>query len=107
MFGETYCLSLITAFLKSKNIQYKHNNAGVGFALYNHGCRAKLSEKYSLSIQTHTDVVGSDFAETALIDTEKQKHVNDGTFSYYDCLRFGTPDELFKHIEDVLVQVPS
>jgi len=102
MFDETYSLRLVTDYLKSKNIKYTHSSARIGIGFYEHGCAIKISDKYKLSIQTHTDVVGEYFAETALQDVGRGKILYDGTFGYYDVKRFMDPNDLFAHIDELL-----
>ena len=102
MIDETYSLSVITKFLTSNNIPYEHCNAKVGMSFYDHGCRVKLNEQYSLSIQTHPDIAGESFAETALQDMVNKKIVYSGKFSYHDVKHFKDPQELFDHITDLV-----
>lgn len=105
--NETYSLRLVTKFLEDEGIPYEHSSANVGFLFYDHGCRIKLNEKYTLSIQTHPDVAGSSFAETALQDSKKRKIIDDGTFDYYDVIRWHTPEKLFEHIKELRTIVDS
>ena len=106
MFGETYSLQLITKYLKSENIPFKYSNAGVGFGICNHGCRVIFNDTYNLSIQTHPDVTGSSFAETALQNQTTKQIMYDGTFGYHDVKRWNTPDDLFEHIKQLRTAVP-
>lgn len=99
---ETYALSLVTEFLKENGIEYAHNSANIGICFNEHGCRVKVNDTYQLSIQTHTDVVGSSFAETALQNTTTKKIVYDGTHGYYDVKRWAKPVQLFDHILELL-----
>lgn len=99
---ETYTLRIVTDFLRSNNIEFKYSSSRVGFGFYEHGCRIQIDDTYQLSIQTHTDVVGESFAETALQNKVTQRIVEDGTFDYYDVKRFDTPQDLFDHIKEVL-----
>ena len=96
MFGETYSLSLVTEFLDSKKISYKYCNANIGILFHNHGCRVILNDTYSISIQTHPDVAGCSFAETALQNMKTKQLVNG------DVDRFNTPQELFDYITDMV-----
>jgi hypothetical protein len=102
MIRETYSLRQVTTFLKVRNIPYKYCNAHVGMSYYNHGCRIDVNEKYKLSIQTHTNVVGPSFAETALQDAVKGTIVYDGVYGYYDVIRWDSTQELFHHIDDLM-----
>lgn len=104
MFGDTYSLGLVTAFLDANGIPYTYNNARVGFSLYNHGCRVKINDTYHISIQTHPDIAGNRFAETALQNLKTQQLVEDGTFGYTDVMRFPTPQDLFDHIKKCMEQ---
>jgi hypothetical protein len=101
MLDETYSLRLVTNFLKEKNIDFEYSNANIGFDLNDHGCRVKLNDTYSLSIQTHPMVVGSSFAETALQNMVIKKIVYNGTYDYYDAKRFEDPQELFDHLVEL------
>lgn len=102
---ETYCLRLVTAFLKKEGIPFDYNSAMVGgMSLYEHGCRVDVDDTYKLSIQTHSDVVGSSFAETALQNMVTHNICYDGTHGYYDVRRWNTPEELFKHIKAVMAR---
>lgn len=106
MLGETYALSLVTRFLQQNNMEFEYNSAKVGsLLLYHHGCRVSLKDRYSLSIQTHPDIVGCFFAETALMDVEKKQFVVDGTLGYRDVMQFSTPDALREHLLDVIRQL--
>lgn len=109
MENETYTLRIITTYLKSKGISFEHWSSNVGISFYEHGCRVKLNETYSLSIQTHTDVVGRSFAETALQNMETKRIVHDGTYGYDDVIRHDTPEKLFEHIDELfdLVKCPD
>lgn len=98
MFGETYSLRLITTFLQENDIEYNYSNSRMGMGLYDHGCSVKINDTYKLSIQTHTDVVGPSFVETALQNVKTQNIVYNGTYGYYDVIRFDTPQEFFDHI---------
>lgn len=102
MSQETYALKLITSFLQENNIKFNYNNSNIGMSFYNHGCSVKINDTYKLSIQTHTDVVGPSFVEVALQNVNTQKIVYDGTYGYYDVIRFNTPQEFFHHILDVI-----
>jgi hypothetical protein len=104
---ETYSLRQVTTFLKERNIPYKYSNANVlSLSFYNHGCRIDVNDDYKLSIQTHSDVVGPSFAETALQSIAKGGIVYDGTYGYDDVIRWNTPQELFDHIDDIM-QAPQ
>lgn len=96
MFGETYSLSLVTDFLDSKKIPYKYCNANVGILFHNHGCRVQLNDTFSLSVQTHPDVAGPSFAETALQNNVTKKIVGG------DVERFYSPQELFDYITEIV-----
>ena len=102
MFGETYSLRLITEFLTENGIEFKYSNSRVGMGLYSHGCSVQINDTYKLSIQTHTDVVGPSFVEVALQDIKAKKIVNDGTYGYFDVIRFDTPKKLFDHLLAVI-----
>lgn len=98
MLDETYCLHIITDFLKSKKIHFVYSNAKVGLSIYNHGCKIQFcNNKYYMSIQTHPSISGNSFAETAILD-------NTGAFIFDkynyngDVIRHNTPEELFTHI---------
>lgn len=97
----TYCLGLVTQFLDDLGVKWTPSNAHIGISFYTHGCRVKLNDMYMLSIQTHTDIIGDSFAETGLQNTKIKKMVYDGTFGYYDVIRFCTPDSLFQHLREV------
>lgn len=105
MFGDTYSMGLVKDFLDDKGIPFKYNNANAGMLFYNHGCRVQLNDTFSISIQTHPDVAGPCFAETALQNTETKRIVDDGTFGYYDVQRWCTPDDLFEHITKVFKEL--
>jgi hypothetical protein len=107
MFDETYSLRLVTNYLKSNNIEYTHSSARVGLTFIDHGCMIEINDKYRLSIQTHPDVTGEYFAETALKDKGVGKLVYDGTFGYYDVRRFMEPQDLFHHIQQLLLPYDS
>lgn len=102
MFDETYSLRLVTQFLKEHGIDFEHSSANVGILFNDHGCRVKVNDVLDLSIQTHPDVTGTSFAETALMNTITNKMVDDGTHGYDDIRRWDTPDELFQHIKIVM-----
>lgn len=99
---ETYSLRLVTDFLKQQNIPFELHSANVGICFAEHGCRVTLDDTYKLSIQTHPDVTGCSFAETALQNMVIRKMVYDGTHGYYDIKRWNTPDELFEHILELV-----
>lgn len=95
-------MRLVTEFLEEQGIEYKHNSASVGMLFYEHGCRVKINDVYQLSVQTHPDIAGPCFAETALQNVETKKIVCDGTYGYCDVERWDTPDDLFDHIRKLL-----
>jgi hypothetical protein len=96
---ETYSLRVVTKFLNERKIAYEHSSARVGFGSFNeHGCRIKLNDTYKLSIQTHPDIAGEAFAETALQNIKNHKICYDGTYSYIDVRRFDNPQQLFDHV---------
>jgi len=95
MFDETYSLSLVTEFLKSKGIPFTYCNAQVGILFYNHGCRIQLNDTFSLSVQTHPDVAGNCFVEVALQNVVTKQFVGDEE-------RFATPQQLFEHIQGLV-----
>jgi hypothetical protein len=101
MFGETYSLRIITTFLQENGIEFNYCNSRVGIGMYNHGCGVKLDDTYKLSIQTHTDIIGSSFAEVALQNVKTQQLVYDGTYGFGDVIRFDTPQDLFDNILEV------
>jgi len=98
MFGDTYSLRLVIEFLKNKQIPYTYCSANVDYMLYQHGCRIRLDDTYTLSIQTHPMIAGKSFAETALRNMVTKEIVEDGTHDYYDIKRFHDPSDLFDHI---------
>lgn len=102
MFDETYSLRIVTNHLRKLGIPFEHNSAKVGTGFNEHGCRVKLDEVYKLSIQTHPDVVGDSFAETALQNMLKKQICYDGTHGYYDVRRWGTPEELIEHVKSLV-----
>ena len=105
MFGETYSLRVITAYLKSKNIPFEYSSANVGDALHEHGCRIDLGGDLKMSTQTHPMIAGSAFAETAIQNTRLRKLVYN-SFGYQDdVMRHKTPERLFAHIEKVLASI--
>ena len=102
MLGQTYCLRVITEYLKSKNINFEYCSAKVSHGFYDHGCRIDIGEDLKMSIQTHPMVTGEAFAETA-IQNMKTKTMNNSLFNYHgDVKRHYTPEKLFSHIEQVL-----
>lgn len=103
MFGETYSLRVVTDFLRKNNIEFEYCNARIGTALYDHGCRIKINDTYSISVQTHPDIAGNGFAETALQNMVSNKIVYDGTYGYDDVERFMTPEDLFEHLRSILL----
>jgi hypothetical protein len=107
MRNETYSLRQVTTFLKERNIPYKYSNANVGISFYNHGCRIDVNDTYKLSIQTHTDIVGPSFAETALQDVKKGQIVYNGIYGYIDVIRWDSPQELFDHIDTIMKSPPE
>jgi hypothetical protein len=100
MSKTTYCLRIVTKYLDMKNIKYSYCTGGHVFKLYESGCQIQLNDKYRLSIQTHNDLVGSDFAETALLDG---KEIVYGQYGYgHDVMRHDSPEKLFEHIENMV-----
>lgn len=103
MFSETYSLRLVTDFLRKHNVEFEYSNAKVGSSFYDHGCRIKINDTYSISVQTHPDIAGYGFAETALQNMISKKIVYDGTYGYCDIERFNTPEDLFAHLRSILL----
>lgn len=103
MLGETYSLRIVTALLRENHLEYTYNDAKVGVTLFHHGCRIALNERYTLSIQTHPDIAGFSFAETAMLVDNKV--VMDGTFGYDDIKRFHTPEALMEHVRALVDEV--
>ena len=101
---ETYSLRLVTEFLQKEGIPFEHSSARLRNSFYEHGCRIVLNDTFKLSIQTHPDVVGTSFAETALQNMVDMKICYDGTLGYYDVRHWNTPQHLFEHIKTVLQQ---
>jgi hypothetical protein len=97
----TYSLRVIVEFLESHDIKYVFSNARVGLMLYEHGCRIDLTDDLKMSIQTHPNIAGLAFAETAIQSMER-KTVVYGHFGYNDVIRHDTPEDLFHHIQEVL-----
>lgn len=89
---ETYSLSIITAWLKEKNIPFNYAQASLGMlsSIYNHGIRINIKDNDVLSIQTHPDVAGWAFAETLV----RSNMLSD--------IRHETPEKLFEFIETLL-----
>ena len=98
MSDATYSLRLVIEFLKNNKIPYTYCSANVDYMFYEHGCRIKLDDTYTLSIQTHPMIAGKSFAETALRNMVTGKIVEDGTHDYDDIKRFWNPSDLFDHI---------
>jgi hypothetical protein len=101
MRDTTYSLGLVVDFLDKHDIKYKYCNANIGILFYNHGCRIDINNTYALSIQTHPDISGTAFAETALQNMVTKEIVDDGTYGYYDVQRWCTPEQLFDHIREL------
>lgn len=102
MFSDSYSLGLVLKWVKEKGYAFKYASAGVGIGFTNHGIRLALGNEFELSIQTHTDIVGSSFAETALFYKNKMVYI----LAYeWDVCRWNTPDDLFTHIEEMLEEV--
>ena len=58
-----------------------------------------LGETYQLSIQTHPDIAGHAFAETAITRKDKGGVVYISKYGYYgDVIRHDEMDDLFEHI---------
>jgi len=88
--SETYSLSVITSWLKEKNIQFKYYSAPVDrFGIYEHGVRI-IFPSFNLSVQTHPMVAGWAFAETLKSDDP----INE--------IRHPTPEKLFEYLEELL-----
>lgn len=88
--NETYSLSIITRWLKNKNIEYKYCQSSVlGMYLYQTGIEIKVKDE-TISIQTHPMVAGWAFAETLI----RSNMLSD--------TRHATPEDLFKFIESLL-----
>lgn len=88
--SETYSLSLITTWLKHKNIEFKYASAPVDrFGIYEHGIRISFPS-FNLSVQTHPMVAGWAFAETLKSDDP----INE--------TRHPTPEKLFEYLEELL-----
>jgi len=103
MLGETYSLRVVTEFLRQNNIEFDYSNARVGGTnFYDHGCRIKIDDRYSISVQTHPSIAGNSFAETALQDMISKQIVYDGTYGYDAVKQHDTPEDLFQHLRDVL-----
>jgi len=101
-YPNTYSLQIIIDWVHTKDLTYKHSNAGVGLGFVNHGIRLALGNDFELSIQTHPDIAVSEFAETALIHKNKLVRI----MSYgEDIQRWSNPEELFAHIEVMMHQV--
>lgn len=87
---DTYSLSIITTWLKEKNIPFTYcNGGGVGFMFYNHGLRISIKND-TLSVQTHPNITGWAFAETLLLSNMR------------DETRHKTPEDLFTYIKSLL-----
>lgn len=88
--NETYSLSIITRWLKNKNIEYKYCQGRVlGMYLYETGIAIKIKDE-TISIQTHPMIAGCSFAETLI----RSNMLSD--------TRHATPEDLFKFIESLL-----
>lgn len=106
----TYSARLIMTWLKEHNIQFKPASSSIGILHYVHGVRVLLPHSTCLSVQTHPDIAATAFAETFLIrtcdDDDSFTPVNDEELGYdEDVQRFGTPEELFNHIEKVVAKL--
>lgn len=89
---QTYSLSLITDWLKTKNIEYTFSSCGVDpIKIYEHGIKIDMGD-YNLSIQTHPSVAGWAFAETLKTNdmSNEQRHK--------------TPEDLFNYIEEIIME---
>lgn len=99
----TYSLRVIVDFLESNDIKYKFASSHVGLLMYEHGCCIDLTDDLKMSIQTHPMIAGPAFAETA-IQSMQRKSVVYGHFGYNDVIRHDTPQDLFSHIQGVLIE---
>jgi len=87
---ETYSLSLITTWLKDKNIPFKYASSNVDrYSLYEHGVRIQF-EGFSLSIQTHPMIAGWAFVETLRTDDMSSD------------TRHETPEDFFNFLENLM-----
>ena len=105
----TYSGRLLMDWLKENKIAYEPANSSIGILRYVHGVRILLPHSTCLSVQTHPDVAGQAFAETFLIrtsdDDDSFTPIDDEELGYAeDVQRFGTPEDLFNHIEKVVAK---
>lgn len=99
MFNDSYSLKLVIDWLKTKDIQYKYASCPIGHGFTEHGVRVKLGGDCELSVQTHPDIAGPAFAETALMYNNDIAYV----LNYkWDVIRWDTPESLFEHIENMV-----
>ena len=87
---ETYSLSLITSWLKDKDIPFKYASSNVDrYSLYEHGIRIQF-EGFDLSIQTHPMIAGWAFVETLRTDDMSSD------------TRHKSPEDFFNFLENLL-----
>ena len=87
---ETYSLSLITVWLKERDISFKYSSSLIdNYCIYEHGIRIHF-EGFDLSVQTHPMIAGWAFVETLRTDdmTSDTRHK--------------TPEIFFEFLEKLL-----
>ena len=88
--NETYSLSLITNWLKERDIPFKYSSSRIdNYCLYQHGIRIAF-KGFDLSVQTHPMIAGWAFVETLRTDdmTSDTRHK--------------TPEIFFEFLEKLL-----
>ncbi len=88
--NETYSLSLITNWLKERDIPFKYSSSRIdNYCLYEHGIRIYF-EGFDLSVQTHPMIAGWSFVETLRTDNMTSD------------TRHKTPEFFFEFLEKLL-----
>jgi len=87
---ETYSLSLITTWLKERDISFKYSSSLIdNYCIYEHGIRIHF-EGFDLSVQTHPMIAGWAFVETLKTD------------DMLSDTRYKTPEDFFNFLENLL-----
>lgn len=61
-----------------------------------------ITPQWQLSIQTHSEIVGSAFAETAVLVWDRLITAESLGYTHNQAIRHDGPDELFAHLRQVL-----
>lgn len=92
----TYGLRIIVAWLQKNDFVYEPcNGDSPGRNLrFQHGVWVRIAGDFDLSVQTHTDIVCTAFAETALLFKKQM-------IPKWDALKWNTPEALFEDFDEL------